>query len=105
MKNVRLSLVALGIAATSLFAFSRFEPGSIKGSVSPAQFAVKAWAMSAKDTIQVKVENGEFELKDLPPGKYNLIIEATSPYKSIGKQGVPVADGKPTDVGQIQLSK
>ena len=64
MKNVRLSLVALGIAATSLFAFSRFEPGSIKGSVSPAEFAVKAWAISANDTIQVKVDHGEFELKD-----------------------------------------
>jgi len=105
MKNVKLSLVALGVAATSLFAFIPFEPGSIKGSVSPAQFAVKAWAISAKDTIQVKVENGEFEIKDLKPGKYNLIIEATSPYKSVGKQGVPVSDGKPTDVGQIQLGK
>ena len=105
MKNVRLSLVAMGIAATSLFAFSKFEPGSIKGSVAPAEFAVKAWAISDKDTFQVKVDKGVFELKDLTPGKYNLIIEATTPYKSIGKQDVPVTEGKPTDVGQIQLTK
>jgi hypothetical protein len=105
MKKVRLSLVAMGIAATSLFAFSKFEPGSIKGTVSPAEFAAKVWAISSTDTFQAKIDKGVFEIKDLAPGNYKIIIEATTPYKSIGKEGVPVADGKPTDVGQIQLSK
>ena len=100
-----MSLLGLGIAATSLFAFTKFETGSIKGTVSPAEAALKVWAISNTDTFQAKVDKGIFEIKDLVPGNYNLVVEATAPYKSIGKQDVPVADGKPTDVGQIQLTK
>ena len=105
MKFTGIKLAAVTFAAAGLFAFNSLRSGSIKGTVSPAEAALKVWAISNTDTFQAKVDKGIFEIKDLVPGNYNLVVEATAPYKSIGKQDVPVADGKPTDVGQIQLTK
>jgi len=102
MKNLKLSLAALGVSALSLFAFKNADDGSIKGTVSPADAATKAWVISNSDTVQANISQGTFEVKNLKAGTYNLIIEAKAPYKSIGKEGITVAD-TPVDVGEIKL--
>jgi hypothetical protein len=104
MKNLKLSVAALGVSALSFFAFSSADTGSIKGKVLPAEAATKAWVISKTDTFQSQITQGTFEVKDLKAGTYNLIIEAKAPYKSIGKQGITITDST-VDVGQIQLTK
>jgi hypothetical protein len=104
MKNVKLSLAALGISALSFFAFTSADTGSIKGKVMPAEAAIKAWAISKTDTFQSEITQGQFEVKDLKPGTYKLVIEAKAPYKSIGKEGITVTDAS-VDVGEIKLNK
>jgi hypothetical protein len=104
MKNVKLSLAALGMGIMSLFAFTKADPGSIKGKITPADAATKIWVMSKTDTTSTDVTDGKFEIKDLKAGNYNIVIEAKAPYKSIGKEGITVAD-QPVDVGEIKLTK
>ncbi|HRP30775.1 MAG TPA: carboxypeptidase-like regulatory domain-containing protein [Agriterribacter sp.] len=103
MKKTRLTLTALSIVAAGLFAFKAITNGSVKGTVSPADAAVRAWAISGTDTLKTDVSNGAFEIGDAKPGTYKLIIEAKAPYKNATKEGVEVKDGETTDLGEITL--
>ena len=105
MKITGLKLAALGIAAAGLFAFHSITDGGIKGKVTPADAAVRAWAESSTDTLNVAIQNGMFEIGNAKPGTYKIVIEAKPPYKNTAKDGVVVADGQPTDVGEITLNK
>ncbi|HEX2845150.1 MAG TPA: carboxypeptidase regulatory-like domain-containing protein [Chitinophagaceae bacterium] len=103
MKKARLTLAALAISAATLFSFKAFEGGTVKGTVTPADKAVRAWAISETDTVRADVQNGAFEIKDVKPGNYNVIIEAQEPFANTRKKDVVVTEGQTTDVGEIQL--
>lgn len=105
MKKGRLTLAAMGILVAGLFAFNTFLNGSIKGTVNPADGAERAWAISQTDTVKTDVANGAFELGDVKPGIYQVIIEAKSPYKNLVKEGVEVKEGEATDLGEITLEQ
>jgi hypothetical protein len=98
-------LAAVIIAAAGLFAFSSLRSGSIKGTVSPADGAARVWAESSTDTVKELVINGAYEISDVKPGTYNIIIEAKPPYKNAAKNGVAVNDGQAADAGEIKLEK
>lgn len=104
MKNIRLTLAALAISSAALFSFDSFQSSSIKGTVSPADKAVRAWAVSATDTLNAEVANGTFEINNVKAGTYSVIIEAESPYASTRKKDVVVSTENPvTDIGEIKL--
>ncbi len=105
MKNIRLTLLALFVVVAGLFAFTAIYEGTVKGTVSPADGAVSAWAISGTDTLRAPVVNGAFEIPNAKAGTYRLIIEAKPPYKNAAKDEVVVADGQPTDVGEIKLQQ
>ena len=106
MKAINLKLAALGMtAAIGLFAFSTIKTGSIKGTVTPQNSVSKVWAISGMDTLKSSVDAGSFNISDAKPGVYKLIIEAMPPYKNMAKEGVTVADGQQTDVGEIKLQQ
>ncbi|MBC7829337.1 MAG: carboxypeptidase regulatory-like domain-containing protein [Chitinophagaceae bacterium] len=103
MKNTKLTLLALSVAVTGFFSFMSVEGGSIKGTVTPADAASTAWAVSATDTLKDAIENGVFEITGAKAGTYTVIIEAKAPSKNASKEGVVVTDGKVTEVGEIKL--
>ena len=105
MKNAKLKLAALSLAAVAIFAFTNIRTGVIKGMVTPADGAVNAWAVSATDTLKATVDKGTFSIADAKPGTYRVIIEAKPPYKNAAKDGVTVTDGQTTDVGEIKLEQ
>jgi hypothetical protein len=105
MKNAKMSVAALAFAAAGLFAFNAVKTGSVKGTVNPADAAVRAWALSSTDTLRADVNKGTFTIPDAKPGTYRIIIEAKPPYKNAAKDGVTVSDGQATDVGEIKLEQ
>ena len=105
MKKAKLTLVALSVATAGLFAFKGISTGTIKGTIMPADGATKAWALSSTDTLKADIQNGSFEISNAKPGTYRLIIEAKPPYKNTAKDNVAVADGQPTNVGEIKLGQ
>ena len=98
-------MAAIAFAAAGLFAFNAVKTGSVKGSVNPADAAVRAWALSSTDTLKAEINKGTFEITDAKPGTDRVIIEAKPPYKNAAKDGVTVADGQATDIGEIKLEQ
>jgi hypothetical protein len=104
MKKTKLALGAIAISTAMLFSFNAFQANSIKGSVTPADKAVRAWAVSPSDTLNAEVQNGSFEIKDVKAGTYSIIIEAQDPFANTRKKDVVVsADSAVTNVGEIKL--
>jgi len=105
MKISKLSLAALGLAFAGVFAFKALVNGTVKGTVTPSDGAARAWIISATDTLKAPIDKGAFEIPDVKPGTYKVIIEAKPPYKNVAKDGVTVTDGQTSDVGEIKLSQ
>ncbi|PWT78305.1 MAG: carboxypeptidase regulatory-like domain-containing protein [Bacteroidetes bacterium] len=105
MKVSKLSLAALAIVSAGIFAFNTLVNGTVKGTVSPPDAATRAWVMSQTDTLKVMINQGSFEIPDVKPGTYKIVIEAKPPYKNAAKDGITVTDGQTADVGEIKLSQ
>lgn len=105
MNFTSLKLSAVAIAAAGLFAFAHLKSGSIRGTVTPPDAGVRAWAESTTDTLKATILNGSFEITDAKPGAYKIIIEAKPPYHNVARDGIMVSDGQSTDAGEIRLEK
>lgn len=105
MKSKKFGLMAIATLVAGLFSFNSFEGGSIKGRIIPADGAAQVWATSATDTLRGAIAQGAFELVNAKAGTYKLIIDANEPYKDVVRDGIQVADGSATDLGEIQLEK
>jgi len=103
--KTKLGLAITGLAIAGMFAFTGFQGGSVKGTINPADGAVRAWALSATDTFRTDVVGGGFEIAGVKTGTYKVIIEAKPPYKNAAKDGVQVTDGSATNIGEIVLEK
>jgi hypothetical protein len=105
MTITSLKRAAAMVVAAGFFAFAPFKSGSIRGTVTPADGGVRAWAESATDTLKAPIINGSYEITDAKPGTYKIIIEAKPPYRNIAKDGIMVNDGQAADAGEIKLEK
>ncbi|HVU95627.1 MAG TPA: carboxypeptidase-like regulatory domain-containing protein [Puia sp.] len=105
MEFTLFRLIATTVVVAGLFAFTHFKAGSIRGTVTPAEGGVRAWAESATDTVRAPIVNGSYEIADVKPGAYKIVIEAKPPYRNIAKDGIIVSDGQTADVGEIKLDK
>jgi hypothetical protein len=104
-----MGTLKLIVVAMSLWLVGMNTPplsnGSVKGTVVPADAAVRAWIMSASDTLKANIDRGIFMIPDAKPGVYKMIIEARPPFKNAVKEAVMVTDGIPCDVGEIRLTQ
>jgi hypothetical protein len=105
MKKTTTALLGLAIAMTGSLYFKTAQPESIQGKVTPAWYAVNAWAISKTDTLYTTVTNGNFEFSNAQPGVYKIIVEARSPYRHMEKDNVVVKEGEPTNIGELSLQK
>lgn len=104
-QNKALLASAIGLVSAGLFAFNVITAGTIKGTVTPADAATRAWALSASDTLRASITSGAYEIKDAKPGNYRIIIEAKPPFKNVAKDSVAVSDGQTAEVGEIKLEQ
>jgi hypothetical protein len=106
MKTKKITVLAASLAMVfALFSFSAFKNGSIKGTVSPSASATSVYIVSGMDTMRTNIQNGAFEIGEVKPSTYKLVIEAIAPYKNFQKEGVVVNEKKATDVGEITLQQ
>ncbi|HEY2648547.1 MAG TPA: hypothetical protein VGI38_05110 [Puia sp.] len=98
-----------GILAGFLVFFSLsfcvYVNSPVKGSVTPANGASRAWLISKTDTANAPVIQGNFMITNVKPGNYMLMLEARPPFRDSFKQDVLVVEGQPTDVGVIEMHK
>ena len=105
MALMKLSLTAIGISFFGWLHLGSLSNGSVKGTVTPADAGIRAWVLSAVDTLKANIDKGTFLIPDAKPGVYKMIIEARPPFKNAVKEGVIVSDGVPCDVGEIRLTQ
>jgi hypothetical protein len=106
MKNIRLALIVLFVMLFAVSSFLKLPAGSVKGTVNPADGAIRATVISATDSFKSLINNeGVFVITDIKPGNYNLVIEAKAPYKNAIREDILVTEGATTDVGEIKLGK
>jgi hypothetical protein len=86
-------------------AFRIYYNSPVKGSVSPANGASRAWLISKRDTLNAPVMQGNFMITNVKPGNYTLMLEAKPPFRDSFKQDVLVVEGQPTDVGVIEMNQ
>ncbi len=105
LKNkIAIGAVA-GVLASGLFAFNILTSGSIKGTIMPVDAGSRAWALSPTDTFRATITQGAYEIPDVKPGAYRIIIEGKPPFKNAAKDSVRVLDGQATEVGEIRLEQ
>jgi hypothetical protein len=97
--------VFIGLLTFLSLAFSHYFNSPVKGSVSPANGASRAWLISRQDTLSAPVVEGNFMITNVKPGNYMLMLEARPPYRDSFKRDILVVEGQPTDVGVIEMNK
>ena len=97
-------LAGFAIITTFFLSFREVKPSSIKGKVTPAWYAIRAWAISETDTLYSTVTDGNFEFTNAKPGTYRIIIKAKSPYRHMVKDKVTVNEGA-ANIGELSLQK
>jgi hypothetical protein len=108
MKKNQWILPALFLAMVVLFAFVKHQNqdrATVKGRVSPYNAALHVWAVSDNDTSSGTLLNGQFEIRNLKPGKYRVIAEGLRPYKVTTKPDITLNAGAVVDVGEIILDQ
>jgi ABC-type Na+ efflux pump permease subunit len=110
MKKRNIVVVVCVMVIIAITAFTMKQTNSIKGTVTPGDKAIKVVAIpsgsrSDKDSVIAPVANGSFEIQNLKPGDYDVVVEAQEPYGNTLKTGVTVEKGKTTDMGEIQLQQ
>ncbi len=80
--------------------------GSIAGTVAPASPASTVRAISGADTIATAFPDtsGAFRMSLLPPGLYDVAIQAPAGWRDTTLAGVSVTVGQTTSVGLVQLT-
>ncbi len=94
-----------GLLILLSLAFRVYFNSPVKGSVSPANGASRAWLISRQDTLNAPVIQGNFMITNVKPGNYTLMLEAKPPFRDSFKQDVLVVEGQPTDVGVIEMNQ
>jgi|SRR5882724_6605949 len=100
----KLFLIFLIFAFVFLFSFTKTWNSPVKGKVNPSDAALRAWVYGS-DTLNAPVNSGYFQIDNVKPGSYILVIEGKPPYRNVSKDGIVVVDGQPTDVGTIEMQK
>src|SRR5206468_10024106 len=89
-----LGRILFGFLALLSFSFCLYLNSPVKGSVSPANGANRAWLISKTDTASAPVIQGNFMITNVKPGNYMLMLEARPPFRDSFKQDVLVVDGQ-----------
>lgn len=98
-------MVIAVLIAFVLSAFNSRMNSLVKGSVNPPDAAIRAWLISKADTVNGTVDRGMFEISNVRPGSYTLVVEGRPPYRNSLKEGINVIDGQLTDVGVIEMQR
>jgi hypothetical protein len=100
-----LLILSVAVLAVALIAFNQQRLGVIRGRVVPQNGALNVWAVSAEDTGHTLVQNGEFEIKHLRPGRYHVMAEGRKPYKLTIRPDVVLNDSSIVDIGDLILDQ
>ena len=100
---VQLFLVIIGVSG--IHAVRLLQTSSFHVRTFPANGAEKVWAIQGTDTIEMMHVNGEYILRSVRPGYWQVSVEANEPYRNAWFRIKNIRPGMDMDLGQIRLMK
>lgn len=102
MRNamVQLCLVIMGIS--SIHAVKLMQTASFHVRILPATAAERVWAIQGHDSVAMTNVQGEYYVRAINPGNWQVSVEANAPYKD-SRYEMSVKPGIDKDLGQIRL--
>jgi hypothetical protein len=100
---VQLCLVIIGVS--SIHAVRLLQTSSFHVRTYPSNATEHVWAVQGKDTLEMMNVGGEYILRSITPGHWQLLVKANSPYQSARFDINDVKPGSDVDLGAIHLRK
>ena len=103
MRNAMVQLVLVIIGVSSIHAVRLLQTSSFHVRLCPADGADKVWAIQGRDSIEMSNVNGEFFLRSINPGKWQVSVEANHPFRNVRFNVGDIKPGFDRDLGEIRL--
>lgn len=102
MRNaiVQLCLVIIGIS--SIHAVKLLQTSSFHVRMFPADGVDKVWAIQGRDSVEMTLVDGQYYLRSINPGYWQIFVEANTPYRNT-RYDMTVKPGGDKDLGEIRL--
>jgi hypothetical protein len=100
---VQLCLVIIGVS--SIHAVRLLQTSSLHVRMYPTNGADRVWAIQGRDSIEMTNMNGQFILRSVNPGHWQISVEANAPYQDARFNLSDVKPGTDMDLGQIRLRR
>jgi hypothetical protein len=104
MRNAMLQLCLVIIGVSSIHAVRLMQTSSFHLKVSPAGATARVVAVQGHDSLEMTHINGEYYLREIRPGHWQINVKPTLPYNSVQWQ-MTVKPGTDIDLGEIPLRK
>jgi hypothetical protein len=102
MRNAVVQLVLVIIGISSIHAARLLAASSFHLRIGPAGAAEKVQAIQGHDTLEMTNMNGVYFLRSVNPGRWQVWIRATPPYKDL-RYDLTAGAGGDADLGDIRL--
>lgn len=100
---VQLFLVLVGISG--IHAVRLLQTSSFHVRMFPVNGAGKVWAIQGRDSIEMMNVNGEYMLRSVKPGYWQVSVQANEPYRNASFQVNDLKPGIDRDLGEIRLMR
>ena len=100
---VQLFLVIIGVS--SIHAVRLLQTSSFHVKMYPSDGADRVWAIQGKDSLEMTNVNGEYILRSINPGHWQISVEASEPYQDARFNVSDIKPGTDMDLGQIRLRR
>ncbi len=102
MRNAMVQLCLVIIGITSIHAVKLMKTASFHVRILPAAAADRVWAIQGHDSLEMMNVHGEYFLRSINPGYWQVSVEASAPYKNSHYE-MTVNPGFDKDLGEIRL--
>jgi hypothetical protein len=103
MRNAMVQLCLVIIGISSIHAVKLLQTSSFHVQVFPANGADRVWAIQGKDSVEMINVNGEFFLRAINPGQWEVSVEANQLFRNIRFNVGDIKPGFDRDLGEIRL--
>ena len=105
MRNALVQLCLVIIGVSSIHAVRLLQTSSFHVRMYPANAAGRVWAIQGKDSTEMMNVNGEYILRSINPGHWQLSVESNAPYRDARFDIDDVKPGSDMDLGEIRLTR
>ena len=105
MRNAMVQLCLVIIGVSSIHAVRLLQTSSLHVRMYPTNGADRVWAVQGRDSIEMTNMNGQYILRSVNPGHWQISVEANAPYQDARFNVSDVKPGTDMDLGEIRLRR